>query len=108
MDKITVFPEKEITNAGVISQKFLSLGIKTFIDACQYVHRLPYGYNSHKDDISYSEYMEFTEKWLSKAFNLLRDDGRMCLNIPLDKNKGGQQSVYSDILQITFYLLESR
>ncbi len=24
----------------------------------------------------------------------------MCLNIPLDKNKGGQQSVYSDILQI--------
>lgn len=57
-------------------------------------------YNSHKDNISYSKYLEFTEKWLSKAYSLLRNDGRMCLNIPLDKNKGGQQSVYSDILQI--------
>ena len=26
--------------------------------------------------------------------------GRMCLNIPLDKNKGGKQSVYGDILKI--------
>ena len=25
-------------------------------------------YNSHKDNISYSNYLEFTEKWLSKAF----------------------------------------
>lgn len=57
-------------------------------------------YNSHKDDLSYSDYLEFTEKWISKAVSLLKDDGRMCLNIPLDKNKGGQQSVYSDILQI--------
>ncbi len=57
-------------------------------------------YNSHKDDISYSEYLEFTNKWLLKAFDLSKKDGRLCLNIPLDKNKGGQQSVYSDILQI--------
>jgi|SRR3989344_3589092 len=57
-------------------------------------------YNSHKDDVSYAEYLEFTEKWLAKAFELAKKDGRLCLNIPLDKNKGGQQSVYSDILQI--------
>jgi len=27
-------------------------------------------------------------------------NGRFCLNIPLDKNKGGQQSVYADITTI--------
>lgn len=57
-------------------------------------------YNSHKDDITYEQYLEFTRKWLKKAFEVSKEDGRLCLNIPLDKNKGGQQSVYSDILQI--------
>lgn len=53
-------------------------------------------YNSHKDDVSYAEYLEFSEKWLTQCFNFLRDDGRLCLNVPLDKNKGGQQSVGAD------------
>ncbi|MFN3135923.1 MAG: DNA methyltransferase, partial [Candidatus Kryptonium sp.] len=57
-------------------------------------------YNSFKDDIPYDVYLEFTEKWLSKAYKLLKDDGRLCLNIPLDKNKGGQQSVCADITKI--------
>ncbi|MBD3189251.1 MAG: site-specific DNA-methyltransferase [Candidatus Heimdallarchaeota archaeon] len=57
-------------------------------------------YNSYQDDISYAKYLEFTAKWLDKAFEVLKTDGRMCLNMPLDKNKGGQQSVYSDIIQI--------
>jgi site-specific DNA-methyltransferase (adenine-specific) len=54
-------------------------------------------YNSHDDKISYEKYLEFSYKWLSKCFDLLKDDGRMCLNIPLDKNKGGQQSVGADL-----------
>lgn len=57
-------------------------------------------YNSHKDDVTYEQYLEFTKKWLKKAYEVSKEDGRLCLNIPLDKNKGGQQSVYSDILQI--------
>lgn len=57
-------------------------------------------YNSYDDKIPYDIYLEFTEKWLSKAYKLLKDDGRLCLNIPLDKNKGGQQSVYADIVTI--------
>ncbi|MCM8793808.1 MAG: site-specific DNA-methyltransferase, partial [Candidatus Omnitrophica bacterium] len=50
-------------------------------------------YNSYDDRIFYSEYLKFTEKWLVKCFRLSKDDGRFCLNIPLDKNRGGQQSV---------------
>ena len=57
-------------------------------------------YNSHKDDVSYFAYLEFTEKWLKKCYNLTRDDGRFCLNIPLDKNKGGQQAVCADITNV--------
>ncbi|CUS84411.1 site-specific DNA-methyltransferase (adenine-specific) [Candidatus Kryptonium thompsonii] len=57
-------------------------------------------YNSFKDDIPYEKYLEFSEKWLEKAYLVSKPDGRMCLNIPLDKNKGGQQSVYADIVTI--------
>jgi len=54
-------------------------------------------YNSHNDEISYDEYLQFSQQWLTRCFQFLRDDGRMCLNIPLDKNKGGQQSVGADL-----------
>jgi len=61
-------------------------------------------YNSFQDGIPYEKYLEFTEKWLRKAFVLAKPDGRMCLNIPLDKSKGrreaGFQSVYADIVNI--------
>jgi site-specific DNA-methyltransferase (adenine-specific) len=57
-------------------------------------------YNSHKDNLTYSEYLEFSQKWMSRCFEWLRDDGRFCLNVPLDKNKGGQQSVGADLTTI--------
>jgi len=37
---------------------------------------------------------------LEKCYQLAKPDGRLCLNIPLDKNKGGQQSVYADVVSI--------
>ena len=57
-------------------------------------------YNSHNDKISYEKYLEFTERWLKKCYELAKDDCRFCLNIPLDKNKDGQQSVCADITGI--------
>ncbi len=51
MDKLTIFPDKPISNVGIISAKFLNLGIDSFIDACRYVHTLPYGYNTDRDDL---------------------------------------------------------
>jgi len=51
MDKFTVFPNATIKASGPVSGKFLSLGINGFIDACRYVHELPYGYNSDRDDL---------------------------------------------------------
>ncbi len=57
-------------------------------------------YNSHMDNLSYENYLEFTKKWIKKCFDLTKDDGRFLLNIPLDKNKGGQKSIGADITTI--------
>lgn len=57
-------------------------------------------YNSHKDDVSYAEYLEFSGEWMARCFDFLKDDGRLCLNVPLDKNKGGQQSVGADFTML--------
>ena len=60
-------------------------------------YNLDIKYNSHNDTLSYKEYLNFSKKWISRCFRWLKDDGRFCLNIPLDKNKGGQQSVGADL-----------
>ena len=57
-------------------------------------------YNSHADDLTYEDYLEFTQKWIKKCFDLAKSEGRFLLNIPLDKNKGGQKSVGADITKI--------
>lgn len=57
-------------------------------------------YNSSDDKLSYEDYLKFSENWMARCFEWLKDDGRFCLNIPLDKNKGGQQSVGADLTTI--------
>lgn len=51
MDKLTDFPDKAIVAGRVVSDRFLSLGIHRFREACRYVHQVPYGYNSDRDDL---------------------------------------------------------
>ncbi len=63
-------------------------------------YNLNVNYGSYDDEIPYVDYLKFTEEWLNKCLKLAKDDGRFCLNIPLDKNKGGQQSVCADITTI--------
>ena len=57
-------------------------------------------YENYDDSIPYDQYLDFTRKWLKRCYDFAKDDGRLCLNIPLDKNKGGQHSVYADITTI--------
>jgi hypothetical protein len=51
MNPFTMFPDKKISEAGPVSKEFLALGIRSFHEACRYVHGLPYGYNSDRDDL---------------------------------------------------------
>ena len=98
-------PEKEIF---IINDDFLTTNLieENTIDLI--VTSPPYNVDIHygkfKDDIPYEKYLEFTEAWLKKAYLLAKEDGRLCLNIPLDKSKGrkeaGFQSVYADVVKI--------
>ncbi len=94
---------EKIKDVKIINGDFLEIDIpQNTIDLI--VTSPPYNvgipYNTHNDKMSYDDYLEWTKKWLKKAFEIVKPDGRMCLNIPLDKNKGGQQSVYVDITHI--------
>lgn len=57
-------------------------------------------YNSNDDNSDYLHYLQFTRLWLGNCYTWMKDSGRICLNVPLDKNKNGQQSVYADIVTI--------
>jgi hypothetical protein len=51
VDPYSVLPNKLIEKAGPVSKTFLNLGIRDFHGGCRYVHGLPYGYNSNRDDL---------------------------------------------------------
>lgn len=57
-------------------------------------------YADHNDKQIYTAYLDWTRRWLAECFRVSKPDGRFCLNIPLDKNKYGQQSVCADITAI--------
>lgn len=63
-------------------------------------YNLGIAYNHHEDSGSYKDYLDFSRNWLTEAYRVLKDDGRLCLNIPLDKNKGGNKSVGADLTVI--------
>ncbi len=50
MDPYDKLPDAELIPVGDLSKKFLDLGIKTFKDACIYVHNVDYGYNTNYED----------------------------------------------------------
>jgi len=57
-------------------------------------------YDVHKDDLPMDEYYEWTKDWLREALRVLKDDGRIALNIPYEINrqkKGGRIFFVSDI-----------
>ena len=67
----------------------------------------PYGvgidYDVHEDDVEFEEYKVFAKNWLYEAYKVLKDDGRIALNIPYEINrqkKGGRIFFVSEMWQI--------
>jgi len=114
IDKILGIPEDKIfyktsdESILIINDDFLKVDYISRDSIDLIVTSPPYNvdieYEGYRDNIPYEKYLEFTEKWLRTAYELLKPDGRMCLNIPLDKSKGrtgeGFQSVYVDVVSI--------
>jgi len=57
-------------------------------------------YNSNDDELTYQQYLEFSETWMKNCYNWSKTQARFLLNIPLDKNKGGHKSVGADLTRI--------
>ncbi|KLL05344.1 MAG: DNA modification methylase [Mycoplasmataceae bacterium RV_VA103A] len=57
-------------------------------------------YGSNGDNLTYEEYLNFSQTWLKNCYHWTKSTGRLCLNIPLDKNKNGKNSVYADITAV--------
>lgn len=60
-------------------------------------------YDTHIDNIPMNNYWEWTEKWLQGAYKILKDDGRVAINIPLEVNvqdRGGRVFFVSEFYQI--------
>lgn len=67
----------------------------------------PYGvgidYDTHNDDMEITEYLDFSRKWLTQSYRVLKDDGRIALNIPYEINrqqKGGRVLIMAEIWMI--------
>jgi site-specific DNA-methyltransferase (adenine-specific) len=83
--------------------------MKTFPEKCidLVVTSCPYGvgidYDVYDDNTTIEEYLDFTKKWLESAFRVLKDDGRICLNIPYEvnlKDNGGRVFIVSEIWNV--------
>ena len=61
---------------------------------------IDYGQAGYLDDQPYAKYLAWVEVWARMLLRVSAPDGRACINIPLDSNKGGKRAVYADYLRI--------
>jgi site-specific DNA-methyltransferase (adenine-specific) len=57
-------------------------------------------YNSNDDKLEYENYLDFSYKWIWNCYQWSKPQARMLMNIPLDKNKGGNKAVGADLTRI--------
>jgi site-specific DNA-methyltransferase (adenine-specific) len=59
-----------------------------------------YGQAGYVDDQPYTRYLDWVRTWAETLLRVSAADGRACINIPLDSNKGGKRAIYADYLRI--------
>jgi site-specific DNA-methyltransferase (adenine-specific) len=60
-------------------------------------------YDVYDDNTKIDEYLDFSKKWLESAFRVLKDDGRICVNVPYEinlKDRGGRVFIVSEIWNV--------
>ena len=83
--------------------------MKTLSDGCidLVVTSPPYNcgikYDTHIDDLPMDKYWGWTREWLTETYRLIKDDGRVSINIPYEVNvqdRGGRVFFVSEFYQI--------
>jgi site-specific DNA-methyltransferase (adenine-specific) len=60
-------------------------------------------YDVYDDNTTLEQYLEFSKKWLQESFKVLKDDGRICVNLPFEinlKDRGGRVFIVSEIWNV--------
>ncbi|NUM31271.1 MAG: site-specific DNA-methyltransferase [Bacteroidetes bacterium] len=92
--KNTILFRGDVLNENTFDKEFIDLIVTSP------PYNVDIQYNSNKDDLSYEQYLDFSEKWMTNCFKWSKTQARFLLNIPLDKNKGGQKSVGADLTSL--------
>ena len=92
--KNTLLFRGDVLNAKLFDREFIDLIVTS----------PPYNvgieYKSSGDELIYENYLEFSYDWMKNCYNWSNTQARFCLNIPLDKNKGGNRPVGADLTKI--------
>ena len=90
MDHIEIH-QSDVLNKRQFKEEFIDLIVTSP------PYNVGLNYESTDDEINYEAYLEFSHAWMSNCYLWSKPSARFCLNIPLDKNKGGQRSVGADL-----------
>ncbi len=90
-DKRIVIFLGDVQNENLFDKQFIDLIVTSP------PYNVGINYTSNNDELSYEQYLIFSEIWMKNCYNWSKKQARFILNIPLDKNKGGQKSVGADL-----------
>jgi site-specific DNA-methyltransferase (adenine-specific) len=83
--------------------------MKTLPEACidLIVTSPPYSvnisYDVYDDNTTLEQYLDFSKKWLEESYRVLKDDGRISVNLPFEinlKDRGGRVFIVSEIWNV--------
>lgn len=60
-------------------------------------------YDVYDDNTDINTYLDFSKKWMEEAYRILKDDGRICVNVPYEinlKERGGRIFIVSEIWNV--------
>jgi site-specific DNA-methyltransferase (adenine-specific) len=91
---------RRIGDIQIFNEDFLELKLDNEI-ADLIITSPPYNigidYGEYDDSKTYQDYIAFSRLWLTKCFSILKNNGRICINIPIDTGKNGKRSIAADI-----------
>jgi site-specific DNA-methyltransferase (adenine-specific) len=65
--------------------------IDLIVTSCPYSVNI--SYDVYDDNTNIDEYLDFSKKWLEGAFRVLKDDGRIALNVPFTPAEAPKSSI---------------
>lgn len=63
-------------------------------------YNLEIGYSDSSDRLDYDDYLAWANKWIYLSRHVLKTDGRICINVPIETNLTGKRFISTDYINI--------